>query len=226
MGLFRKKPDPISERARDLNKQISELEKQIRKLSSQEKKLPSLEESAKDGSNPGIIPPTAATPAAHPPPPAKPAPLESPKIKQRPSGPRIRSTSLPLGPTVRLKSSEDPSPTLLSSAPVPALRSSQDPIFEELGQNPFRSNSGTAKAPESEMGIRQDTLSSNWQRLKNHFRGPSTSNPKLVNYLAAGSIQGLRPLRYERRVARNRTIVLIAVLLLFLLGTLALLLRS
>jgi hypothetical protein len=75
------------------------------------------------------------------------------------------------------------------------------------------------------MGIRRDSLSSTWQRLKNHFRGPITSNPKLVNYLAAGSIQGLRPLRYERRVARNRFIVLVAILVLILWGLLALLIH-
>jgi hypothetical protein len=50
------------------------------------------------------------------------------------------------------------------------------------------------------------------------LRGPSTTNPKLVSYLAAGGIQGLRPLRYEKRVARNRFIVFVAVLLLLLLG--------
>jgi hypothetical protein len=42
-----------------------------------------------------------------------------------------------------------------------------------------------------------------------------------VNYLAAGSIQGLRPLRYEKRVARNRFIVLAVILLLALWGLIA-----
>ena len=41
-----------------------------------------------------------------------------------------------------------------------------------------------------------------WERISRNFRKPPVSNnPKLVNFLAAGSIQGLRPLRYERRVA-------------------------
>jgi hypothetical protein len=39
-----------------------------------------------------------------------------------------------------------------------------------------------------------------------------------VNYLAAGSIQGLRPLRYEKRVARNRFLFLVVVLVLVLWG--------
>ena len=58
------------------------------------------------------------------------------------------------------------------------------------------------------------------RRLRGNFRGPSTTNPKLVSYLAAGGIQGLRPLRYEKRVARNRFIFFVVILLLVLLGTL------
>ena len=56
------------------------------------------------------------------------------------------------------------------------------------------------------------------RRFRNQFRGPSTTNPKLVSYLAAGGLQGLRPLRYEKRVARNRFIALVIVLFLTLLG--------
>jgi cell division protein FtsB len=41
-----------------------------------------------------------------------------------------------------------------------------------------------------------------------------------VSYLAAGGIQGLRPLRYEKRVARNRFIFFVVILFLALLGTL------
>ena len=36
MGLFKKKPDPISERAQSLNDQIAALEAQIKKLSETE----------------------------------------------------------------------------------------------------------------------------------------------------------------------------------------------
>ena len=58
-----------------------------------------------------------------------------------------------------------------------------------------------------------------------HVHGPSANNPKLVNYLAAGSIQGLRPLRYEKRVARNRVIALTVILVAVLGGILKILLR-
>ena len=56
------------------------------------------------------------------------------------------------------------------------------------------------------------------RRIRNQFRGPSTSNPKLVSYLAAGGLQGLRPLRYEKRVARNRFIALVVLLFVILFG--------
>jgi ABC-type microcin C transport system permease subunit YejB len=46
-----------------------------------------------------------------------------------------------------------------------------------------------------------------------------------VNYLAAGSIQGLRPLRYEKRVARNRFIVFVVVLILALWGLIVMLMK-
>ena len=69
-----------------------------------------------------------------------------------------------------------------------------------------------------DIGVRRSGLATGWHRFKNHFRGPATSNPKLVNYLAAGSIQGLRPLRYERRVARNRFIIFFVFLVAVLWG--------
>ena len=58
-----------------------------------------------------------------------------------------------------------------------------------------------------------------WERIIKNFRKPPVStNPKMVNFLAAGSIQGLRPLRYERRVARNRFLAFTSVLVLILIG--------
>jgi cell division protein FtsB len=47
-----------------------------------------------------------------------------------------------------------------------------------------------------------------------------------VSYLAAGGIQGLRPLRYEKRVARNRFIFFVIILFLALLGTLLVFLKG
>ena len=84
-----------------------------------------------------------------------------------------------------------------ASAPAPAHP--QDPHFNDLG-------------------VRKYDLVSAWRRLTNHLSGPTSNNPKMVQYLAAGSIQGLRPLRYEKRVARNRFLALLGLLLLVLWG--------
>jgi hypothetical protein len=70
----------------------------------------------------------------------------------------------------------------------------------------------------NDLGVRKYDLPALLRRIRNHFRGPSTNNPKLVHYLAAGGVQGLRPLRYEKRVARNRFIFFVAILFFALLG--------
>jgi hypothetical protein len=44
------------------------------------------------------------------------------------------------------------------------------------------------------------------------------SNPKLISYLAAGSVMGLSPFRYERRVMRNRVLALTLLLSLVIWG--------
>jgi hypothetical protein len=166
MGMFKKKHDPISERAQALNDQIAALEAEIHRLAAQQGQQ-------------------NAHPAAQP---------------------KLRSTAIPHGPTV--------SAQLTVSAP-----SSPEPVFEDIEQKRLDRQPETAP-PEhfNALGVRKYDLAGVWQRLKNQFRGPATSNPKLVNYLAAGSIQGLRPLRYEKRVARNRFLVLVVLLVLALWG--------
>ena len=47
-----------------------------------------------------------------------------------------------------------------------------------------------------------------------------------MNYLAAGGVHGLRPMRYEKRVARNRFILLVVVLFLILLGVISVFVRN
>ena len=86
--------------------------------------------------------------------------------------------------------------------------------------NRLKARGEPAVAPEhfNDLGVRKYDLPALLRRLRNHFRGPSTTNPKLVNYLAAGGIQGLRPLRYEKRVARNRFVALALFLFVILLG--------
>ena len=72
---------------------------------------------------------------------------------------------------------------------------------------------------EQPLGTAEPENETVWQWLSSRFRKPPiSSNPRMVNFLAAGSIQGLRPLRYERRVARNRFLAFSVLLVLVLLG--------
>ena len=118
---------------------------------------------------------------------------------------RFRSTAYPQGPTV----------TTPKTPAVPP-----ETIFEKVDQNPLKAGSEEKDSPRryNELGLRKYDLFSIWERLRQQWRGPAAPNPKLVNYLAAGSIQGLRPLRYEKRVARRRFIALAIVLGVVLLG--------
>ena len=201
MGLFKKKPDPISERAKLLTSQIAALETEIKKLAEKKSEAAPTPAPASAPAAPSSRSPFA-TPAPTPP---RRAPAPDAARVQQHSQPRLRSTALPHGLTIPAASAK-----------------AQEPIFEEVGQNRIQTSSEPATpAHFNELGVRKYDLASAWQRLKNHFRGPVASNPKLVHYLSAGSIQGLRPLRYEKRVARNRFIFLVLVLVLVLWGILA-----
>jgi len=172
MAWPKKKPDPLSTRARALNDEISRLEAEIKRLDAQVRR---------DKDQPTPHPPPS-TPARHDP--VKP--------------PQERVVSPERRPTTR----------------------TGEPIFEEMDKGRLHPRGDTSPEGEiyNELGVRKYDLPALWQRLSNHFRGPSTTNPKLVSYLAAGGIQGLRPLRYEKRVARNRFIALVAGIFLLLLG--------
>ncbi len=136
------------------------------------------------------------------------------QLSRTPS-PKYRSTALPQGAAVP-RAAEKPAPRTPRA----------EPVFEDLKRGPLTPGADH-EAPEifNELGVRKYDLPALWKRLSNHFRGPTTSNPRLVNYLAAGGVQGLRPLRYEKRVARNRVVVLATILFGLLLGTLLLWLK-
>jgi hypothetical protein len=175
MAWFRKKPDPISDRARVLSDEIAKLESQIQELDAQ--------------------------------------------LQQDHSQPRLRSTALPHGSTVSHPPAEPA---------TPPARAADEPIFEEMGQHVLKARGEAATTPDhyNELGVRKYDLAALVRRIRDHFRGPSTTNPKLVSYLAAGGIQGLRSLRYEKRVARNRFITFVVILFLLLLGTLLVFLKE
>lgn len=104
--------------------------------------------------------------------------------------------------------------------PRPPARPPREPIFEEVNQTRLktRTEDTNPSSPYNELGVRKYDFPAFLQRVQNFFRGPTTSNPKLVSYLAAGGVQGLRPLRKEKRIARNRFIAFSVVLFLVLLG--------
>jgi hypothetical protein len=128
--------------------------------------------------------------------------------------PRLRSTAVPHGATVT-HGSTPPSPASAAAA--------HEPIFEEMAQDRLKpgADSPTTAGHYNELGVRKYDLPALLRRIGNLFHGPTTTNPKLVSYLAAGGVQGLRPLRYEKRVARNRTIALVIILFTILFGVLA-----
>jgi len=122
-------------------------------------------------------------------------------------------------------SSRVASEVLDEPAPLPTRH---EPVFEEVHQVTLSTQPEVSNTPEhyNEHGLRKFDLPAFWRRLGGNFKGPTTSNPKLVSYLAAGGIQGLSPLRRERRVARNRFVVLVTFLFLVLLGILIVYVRG
>ena len=79
-------------------------------------------------------------------------------------------------------------------------------------------SAGMSKGHVNELGGRKYDIGATWRRFLHHLKGPTANNPGMARMLAAGSIHGLRPLRYERRVARNRFVALFVILLLILWG--------
>jgi hypothetical protein len=168
MAWLKRKPDPISDRARKLNSEIATLEEQIRRLDSQ--------------------------------------------LQRGKSHPKLRSTAVPHGATIT-HSTQASQPVTTTVRP--------GPIFEEVNQDRLTArNEAGAATPEhyNELRVRKYDLPGFLSRVREAFRGPTTTNPKLVSYLAAGGVQGLRPLRKEKRIARNRFIMFTLFLFLMLLG--------
>jgi hypothetical protein len=177
MGWLKKKNDPLTERARSLNAEISALEAQIKRLDTH--------------------------------------------LQHGPMHLRVRSTAIPHGATVAHASES------AAAAPQPAP-TPREPIFEDVNQAQLKAQAEAASTPEhyNELGVRKYDFPALLRRIRDSFQKPTTMNPRLVSYLAAGGIQGLRPLRKEKRVARNRLIVLVIFLFLLLVGVVSVFLRS
>ncbi|MCX8091767.1 MAG: hypothetical protein N3I86_12695 [Verrucomicrobiae bacterium] len=173
MALWKKKSDPLSERARALQRQIATLEAQIRDLQTT----------------------LARTPAA----PAHTAcPLRTPPANVVPRAVESRP------------------------APTPPRAEPQEPVFEEVSRSPLKTDAAPPEPQDlyNEMGVRKFDFTALVRRWRQRWHHTPTLNPRLISYLAAGGVQGLRPLRKEKRIARNRFLLLVAILLLLLFGTL------
>ncbi len=130
---------------------------------------------------------------------------------------KLNQTLGPTGPTP----ASPPSPPAPRPSPFAAPTAPSEPVFEQMPPRPLEPHGPDALGREAvELGLRRPVWSQWWRRMKGQFVDPPPTNEKLMNYLAAGGIQGLRPLRYERRVARNRIIFVCVVLGLMLWGVL------
>jgi len=132
-------------------------------------------------------------------------------LKAAEQEPRVRQTALPGG-----------SPTVRAANPVePPRPAGADPVFEPVDQQRLQDGRVNPFVDKSDpRTLQREGVTSFWERLIRYFRGPTSSNPKLVSYLAAGNIHGLQPLRYERRVARNRLLLWIAIIIVVIVGVL------
>jgi hypothetical protein len=133
---------------------------------------------------------------------------------QQTTTPRLRSTALPHGATITR-----------TREPAPPPQPVSEPVFEEV--KPVRVDDEKATPDQfNELGVRKYDLPAFLNRLRRQFSRPAASDSRLVTYLAAGGVRGLRPLRYEKRVARRRFIVLVVLFLVILVGILYTFLRN
>lgn len=109
--------------------------------------------------------------------------------------PHVARTRGPAEPVPRMPALAVPRP----GASRPAADSAQDPLL-------------------SPMGARKFDLPAAWRRWVGRLASGPAETAASSRYRTSNSIHGLRPLRYEKRVARNRFIGLFVLLVLVLTG--------
>lgn len=120
------------------------------------------------------------------------------------------------------------SPSAVTTPEVEKSRGpEEEPVFERVDQVRLQDTKGSNPFTpgRDNRSIHKEGSVSFWEKVTRFFRGPKSSNPKLVNYLAAGNIHGLRPLRYEKRIHRNRTMLWVTIILVALIGLIKMLIR-
>jgi hypothetical protein len=125
------------------------------------------------------------------------------KIETERAQPKLRSTALPH-----------------SQASAGTADRRAEPGFEEVKHSPAEPREKAQDAPGQlgVLGLRRYDPRALARRVWDYVRGSPTPNPKLVNYLAAGSVHGLRPLRFEKRVAKKRLIAKVILIAVFVWG--------
>ena len=189
MALFSSRPaTAVDDRERSLNEEIQRLEKEIAELRNRPAKA---------------ITPKPSVQTQRLPLTATPLPVATPPVVTQIVGAPGAVPPVPLPP-----------------AAPPALPSGPTATPPAGGLLPLKRESSTPDPHFNELGLRKFDVISWWGELRQKFHRPmdGPANPNMVKYLATGSVQGLRPLRYERRIARNRTLALVALLLAVLYG--------
>jgi hypothetical protein len=119
---------------------------------------------------------------------------------------------------VQRLSKESPKP-VKSPRPPEASGTAGKPFSAPLPAASAQGATPSGSSPHfNDRGVRKFDFLAFWNGLRNHLSGPTGNNPAMVRMLAAGSVHGLRQLRRERRVARNRFIFLFLTLLTILWG--------
>jgi hypothetical protein len=142
------------------------------------------------------------------------------RLQKEQTQPKLRSNAMPHGEIASHNQAR------VDASLPPLEKDEEEVILEQADIRKLEKEDASTPEHFNELGVRKYDLPAMLKKVQNNFQAPATTNPKLVSYLAAGGIQGMRPLRYEKRVARNRFILLVVVLFLTLLGILAVFLHQ
>ncbi|MBG85940.1 MAG: hypothetical protein CMO80_03445 [Verrucomicrobiales bacterium] len=91
-----------------------------------------------------------------------------------------------------------------------------DPIFEEYDQSKVRQPESPLREDGEAVSSRERGVRAWFRQLKKNVGAAPSTNPRLVKLMSVGNIEGLKPLRAEKRQARNRFLFLFGVLLFVL----------
>lgn len=197
MPWFNKKRNPVERRLSELDEEIAALEARLR-----EQQL-ELEQRAQQRATAKPTQPQQQPCSVEDNHTSTHGEKESPQ-KSPPSRPRFRTTALPNGGSM-VHGIEPHEVDFFARRDRPV-----DFSLDAANEPPATSNHPSPKPAPAETNPSQRLVDAIFRR----FQKPKSQDPRerLASYLTTGSFQTLKPLRYERRIARNRLIVLMALL--------------